>query len=189
MNSLIIIHNKYHSNENRDDNNEINDLMDIEIKDEKINNINLNEDKYYFDPGKKKNIDDGDNNISSNFNRQLSNSFNCCFGNDLKINDDNNLFNINYNIKNNNIFRNSKNVNSCFFHHTYKKPSKRNYLNMLSQNENTDDNENNNKDKSNTVINLNINNNNYYYINNNKYISSEQKYGIDFSKKKTLKKY
>ena len=46
-----------------------------------------------------------------------------------------------------------------------------------------------NNSKSNTVINLNIYNNNYYYIKNNKYITSEQKYGIDFSKKKTLKKY
>ena len=188
MKSLIFIHNKYHSNENRDDNNEINDLMDIEMKDEKINNINSNEDKYYFDTEKKKNINSY-NNISNNFNGQLNNSINYSFDNNLKINDDNNLCNINYNIKNNNIFRNSKNVNNCFFHHTYKKPSKRNYLNMLSKDENTDDNENNNKDKGNTVINLNINNNNYYYINNNKYISSEQKYGIDFSKKKTLKKY
>ena len=190
MNSLILIHNKYHSNENRDDNNEINDLMDIEIKDEKINNINPNEDKYYFDPGKKKNIDHGDNNISSNFNRQLNNSFNCCFGNDLKINDDNNLFNINYNIKSNNFFNNSKNnFNNGFFQHTFKKPSKRNYLNMISKDIYTNENEDNNNNKSHTIINLNINNNNYYYINNNKYISSEEKYGIDFSKKKTLKKY
>ena len=188
MNSLIFIHNKYHPNENRDDNNEINDLMEIEMKDEKNNNINSNEDKYYFDTEKKKNIN-GYNNISNNFNGHLNNSINYSFDNNLKINDDNNLCNINYYIKNNNNFRNSKNVNSCFFHHTYKKPSKRNYLNMLSKDENIDNNENNNKDKSNTIINLNINNNNYYYINNNKYISSEQKYGIDFSKKKTLKKY
>ena len=58
---------------------------------------------------------------------------------------------------------------------------------MISKDINIDENENNNN-KSHTVINLNINNNNYYYI-NNKYISSEEKYGIDFSKKKTLKKY
>jgi len=185
MNSLILIHNKYHSNENRDDNNDINSLMDIEIKDEKNNIINSNEDKYYFDTEKKKNIN-GDNNISNNFNGQLSNSFNFSFGNDLKINDNNNLCNINYNIKNNNIFNNSKNFSNGFFQHTFKKPSKRNYINMISKDINTDKNENNNK--SHTVINLNINNNNYYYI-NNKYISSEEKYGIDFSKKKTLKKY
>ena len=47
----------------------------------------------------------------------------------------------------------------------------------------------NNISKSNTVINLNINNKNNYSIKNNKYITLEQKYGIDFSKKKTLKKY
>ena len=46
MNSLILIHDKYHSNEKRDDDNEINDLMDIEIKNE---NNNLNENKYNFD--------------------------------------------------------------------------------------------------------------------------------------------
>ena len=96
MNSLIFIHNKYHSNENRDDNNEINDLMDIEMKDEKNNNINLNEDKYYFDTEKKENINVY-NNISYNFNGQLNNSINYSFDNKLKINDDNNLSNINYN--------------------------------------------------------------------------------------------
>ena len=42
MNSLILIHNKYHSNENRDDDddNEINDLMDIEKKEEKNKTFN-----------------------------------------------------------------------------------------------------------------------------------------------------
>ena len=48
MNSLILIHNKYHSNENRDDDddNEINDLMDIEKKEEK--NINSNIENNFF---------------------------------------------------------------------------------------------------------------------------------------------
>ena len=182
MKSLIFIHNKYHSNENRDDNNEINDLMDIEIKDEKNNNFNSNEEKYYFDTEKKKNIV---SDINNTFNGQLLYP-------PYFTNDDNNLCNINYNIKNTNIFENSKNFIGGFFQHTFKKPSKRNYSNMISKDVNISENvneNNNNNNKNNTVINLNINNNNYYFINNNKYISSEQKYGIDFSKKKTLKKY
>ena len=185
MDSLILIHNKYHSNERRDDNNEINDLMDIETKEEKNNNSN-EENKYCFNTEKKENINFNINNsINDNFNGKL---FNNNFENNLKINGNNNLF-IDYNIKSKNIFGNSKSFHSGYFHQTFKKPSKRNYLSMLSKDIFNEDYENNNNKKSNTVINLNINNNNYYYINNNKYISSEQKYGIDFSKKKTLKRY
>ena len=61
------------------------------------------------------------------------------------------------------------------FHYSFKKPSKRSYLDLFTGN-----NYNNKKENiiNNTIINLNINNN-YYYLNNNKYnISSKEKYGI-----------
>ena len=66
MNSLILIHNKYHSNENRvnDNDNEINDLMDIEKKEEK-NNINFN---IYIN-----------NCINDNFKEKINNIFKSSF--------------------------------------------------------------------------------------------------------------
>ena len=76
------------------------------------------------------------------------------------------------------------NGNSLFY--SLRKPNKRKYLDLISENRCIDDKENSN----NIINNLVINNNNYFYINNNKYnISSKEKYGFDISKQKTLKKY
>jgi len=171
MNSLIILYNKYHSNDKKDNNliNNSSNLMDLEIN----NDIHRNSDKNNMLNESYKKINIGKSNENKNIN-----IFN--YNNNNEYSD--NIINKNINTILNNV---KKNNNESFFHN-FKKPCRRSYLDLLSQNIYKKNKENN----KNTIINLNINNNNYYYINNNKYtIDSEEKYCIDFSKKKTLKKY
>ena len=185
MNYLILSHNKYHSNEKRNNSNNsnnktdynsftsFNNLMDIENNNINIINNSFQKNKYYCESDKKTNIE---KNINSS-----------------KIDCENEDYN---NIINNKIFfenlkktfNNKIKSNDAYsIYHTFKKPSKRNYLDSISSDVYKNNKENN---CNNEIIYLNINENNYYYINNNKYnITSEEKYGIDFSKKKQLKKY
>ena len=201
MNYLISTHDKYHSNKKRkngiDDinNNNISlsipsNMMEIE-NNKNINSNNENKDncferdKIYCETEKKTNI--GKYNINY-INCQNDENINI-FNNDKSAYFDN-CKNINFD----NIINKIKNMNDEYFIHTFKKPSKRNYLDLSSgykNDENYKENDKNkNKKNNNTIINVNINNNNYYYINNSKYnISAEEKFGINFSKNKSLKKY
>ena len=197
MNYLISTHNKYHSNEkaknDETNNNNIglsipNNMMEIEnIKDINGNNDNKN------------NISEKQKLISENEKKtnigKYNNENNIIYQNDENINIFNNknaYFENCKNINFNNIVNKLKKKNDASFSHTFKKPSKRNYLDLLSEYKNDENVKSNNinKNNNNTIINLNINNNNFYYINNSKYnISFEEKFGINFSKQKTLKKY
>ena len=160
MNSLILLHNKYSLNTPKNNNNK--DIMDLEGSNEKLND-SLEKDNE-FDKTK------------------INNSF---YINNIN-NTPNNIFDLSY-IKNKNRINNisdSKILIEKFFH-SYKKATKRTHLDAFSKNKN----EKNIYDKNN-IVNLNINNNNYYYINNNVFnINSEEKYGHDFSKNKTLKEF
>ena len=187
MNSLIYLHDKYHLNENREtinlnNNNSSfpNNLIDLEMNNDDNSNSEKKNDLFGID--KKANIEENIYNI----NKEKSNI-------NYDNNNNNNRHTFNLTIKNNdNILLDSdKKLNNESLFHSFKRPCKRNYLELLSQNIYINNNNNNSNDnKNNTIINLNINNNNYYYINNSNYnISSEEKYGIDFSKKKTLKKF
>lgn len=186
MNYLILIHNKYHSNEKRE-NNIINFEEDnyldspnclMNIKNIKVsNNNNTNEkNKLYFENEKQINIGK----------YKDSNELNCISEN---VNKSKNNISFIQSCKNAN-FNNILNDIKKFYKESnlsFKKQSKRKYLDLLIDNEYKEEKiKNNNKE----VINLNINNANYYYLNNSKYnINSEKKYGFDISKQKTFKKY
>ena len=201
MNYLISTHNKYHSNKKRkNENDDINknnislslpsNMMEIE-NNKNINSNNDNKDncfekeKIYCETEKKTNIGKYNNNYIYCQNDENINIFNT---------NKNAYFENCKNINFDNIVNKIKNMNDETFSHTFKKPSKRNYLDLLSGYKNDENDKENNINKNNksnnTIINVNINNNNYYYINNRKYnISTEEKFGINFSKQKTLKKY
>ena len=160
MNSLILLHNKYpknSANKNNNDNNK--------------NNIDLDDNNEKFNNTFEKDNDDYKNKINNSY--QISNS-------------PNNIFDLSY-IKNKNLYNisNTKNQIGKYFH-SYKRATKRNYLEAFPQSKNV---KNNNDDKSN-VFNLNINNNNYFYINNKVYnVNSEEKLGLDLLQNKRLKEY
>ena len=186
MNYLILMHNKYHSNEKKENNrnnfdfnhlHSSDNLMDIEnSKDNKINNT-IENNKLYFENEKEINNGKYINNNELNYKNENLNKINsktAFFQNFKKINF-------------NNLFNDLKKLNKESILHSFNKPSKRKYLDLLKDNENKDDKIIINNTK---VINMNINNNNYYYLNNSKYnINFKEKYGIDFSKQKAFKKY
>ena len=187
MNYLILSHNKYHSNEKRNNSNNsnnktdynsftsFNNLMDIENNNINIINNSFQKNKYYCESDKKTNIE-------KNINSKI----------DCENEDYNNIINNKIFFENlKKTFNNKTKSNDAYsIYHTFKKPSKRNYLDSISSDVYKNNKENNSNNSNNEIIYLNINENNYYYINNNKYnITSEEKYGIDFSKKKQLKKY
>lgn len=154
MNSLIILHNKYPKN----------------------SPIKKNNNKYTMD---------FDGNKSDKFNNSFEKNKeeNKIKMNSYHMNTPNNIFDLSY-IKNKNLYNysDSKNNMEKFFH-SYKRATKRTYLEAFSKYKN----QKNNNDKSN-VVNLNINNNNYFYINNNMHnINDEEEYNIDFSKNKRFK--
>ena len=195
MNYLISTHDKYHSNEKRknDDTNNINQILSynmMEIENNKDNNANnddkdisLKKEKIFYETEKKTNIGKyNNNNINcENENINIFNNKSAYFENCKYISFEN-------------IVNKIKKINDDAFSHTFIKPSKRNYLDLLSEYKNDESDKENNINKNNninkTIINLNFSNNNFYYINNSKYnISSEEKFGINFAKQKTLKKY
>jgi hypothetical protein len=191
MNYLIALQYKYHSNEKSKNKINRNNNMNIDLSStlnllelDKENNKNDNniisdttdKNDLNFKTEKKTNIGKYNNNIH-NF-RGNENSNNNNIKNELvvypKIIDFNRILD---DIK-------KTNGNSLFY--SLRKPNKRKYLDLISENRCIDDKENSN----NIINNLVINNNNYFYINNNKYnISSKEKYGFDISKQKILKKY
>ena len=170
MNSLINLHDKYHTNNKIEDNNNFtNNLMDLDTNN--VININSENNNFFFENDTKTKFEKNFFNINKE-----NNNLNYCNNNNyFSDNKDNNI-----------IIDSNKKCNNESLFPNIKKPCKRNYIDMLSQNIYSNNNNNNN----NTIITLNINNNNYYYINNSNYnISSEEKYGIDFSKKKIFKKF
>ena len=154
MNSLILLHNKYPKNSaNKNDNTK--------------NNINFDDNNNKFNDSIEKYKDDDNNKINNSY--QISNS-------------PNNIFDLSY-IKNKNLYSmsNTKNQMGKYFH-SYKRATKRNYLEAFPQSKNEKNNNN--------IFNLNINNNNYFYINNNVYnVGSEEKSGLDLLQNKRFKEY
>ena len=154
MNSLILLHNKYPKNSaNKNDNTK--------------NNIDFDDNNDKFNDSIEKDKDDDNNKINNSY--QISNS-------------PNNIFDLSY-IKNKNLYSmsNTKNQMGKYFH-SYKRATKRNYLEAFPQNKNEKNNNN--------VFNLNINNNNYFYINNKVYnVGSEEKTGLDLLQNKRFKEY
>ena len=193
MNYLIALQYKYHSNEksnnkiNRNNNMNIDlsstlNSLELDKENNKIDNniINDTTDKnnLYFKIEKKTNIGKYNNNINNFCGNENSNNNNHNKINELVVYPKNiDFIRILDDIK--------KPIGNSLFY-SLRKPNKRKYLDLISENRCNDDKENSN----NIINNLIINNNNYFYINNNKYnISSKEKYGFDISKQKTLKKF
>ena len=171
MNSLLLLHNKYHSNEKEAKKN-VHQLLNPSTNNMEIENNNNTK---IPSSSNKNNIFIDETEMKTNI--EKSDKF-------LRNKNSNN------NIITKDIINNSFNDKKTpSFFHSFNKPRKRSYLELLSQSKN-DSNKKTNNNLNNTVINVNVNNNSYYYLNNRDYnINSEEKYGIDFSKKKLFKKY
>ena len=160
MNSLILLHNKYHLNSPKNNDNK-EDSIDLEENINKNDNINNNT---FIDDNKEEE------------NSKINNSF-------QTNNIPNNIFDLSY-MKNKNHYNymsDKKYIGKLF--HSYKKATKRSHLEAFPNIKNYK-----NINDINNIVNLNINNNNYFYINNNVYnVNSEEKYETNFSKSKRLK--